>query len=105
MTGYRVNAVSERCQPATIELRGAIDWTKNTFTIGRDGTVTAEGHWTGSDKQGDAEYTAWSAKVTGRFVTATSVEGTLVISDELTYKGQHFSCTTGEVKWSATLQG
>lgn len=105
MTGFRINNVSEQCQPAGIGLRGAIDWTQNVFPIRSDGGSAAEGHWTGSDRQGDIEWTSWSAQVTGLFASSTSVAGTLTISDELNYKGQHFRCSTGTVKWSAALVG
>jgi hypothetical protein len=33
------------------------------------------------------------------------VTGTIVVKDELNYKGQHFQCSSGDVTWSASLHG
>ena len=104
LTGFRINDVKENCSPPDIYLYGVIDWTDDTWTIGADGRFTAEGSWTGSEKQDDVEWTNWYAKVTGLF-SGTTVNGTLIISDELNYDGTHYRCSTGEKTWTATLQG
>ena len=103
VTGFRVNDMPETCD-GPIALTGGIDWTENTFTIRDDGSILATGSWTGSRKNGDAEWTNWDAKLTGIF-NGTSASGTIVVSDELNYKGKHYKCTTGEKKWTATFQG
>lgn len=103
LTGFRVNNIKETCSPGGY-LTGTIDWTQNIWTIGADGTFAAQGSWTGSQVQGDYEWTAWSARVFGRF-TGASVNGTLTVSDELKYRGQPYKCSSGEITWAATLQG
>ena len=102
VTGFRVNDIKEPCDRGGY-VWGAIDWTRNVWTIRDDGSFAAEGNWTGSQVQGDIEWTAWSAKVTGLF-SGTSVSGTLLVSNELKYKGQLLKCSSGEKTWSATLQ-
>lgn len=103
LTGFRVNSVTERCDPGGIELRGGVDWSDNIFSIGNDGSFKAQGSWTGSNVQGDAEWTAWSAELTGTFTSPTTATGTITINDELKYKGMYHRCTTGKVPWTAAL--
>jgi len=103
LTGFRVNNIKETCGGGWY-LTGSIDWTNNVWTIRDDGTFAAEGSWTGSQIQGDIEWTSWYAKVTGTF-SGTTVNGTLIVSDELNYQGMHLKCSSGEKTWSAALQG
>ncbi|HEX6663078.1 MAG TPA: Calx-beta domain-containing protein [Gaiellaceae bacterium] len=103
LTGFRVNNVTLNCSPGGT-LSGSIAWTTNVWTIRADGSFVAEGSWSGSDVQGDAEYTKWYAKVTGLF-NGASATGALTISEELNYRGTHFACSTVDKGWSATLQG
>jgi hypothetical protein len=49
---------------------------------------------------GDFELTAESRKVTSTF-NGSSANGTLILSDEFNYKGQHYSCATGTLTWTA----
>jgi len=102
LSGFRVNDLPENCD-GPIRLTGGVDWSDSTFTIRSDGTFRAEGNWTGSQVNGDTEFTAWHAVVTGRFA-GTSATGTINVSDELNYKGTHYRCSTGDEKWSAALQ-
>jgi hypothetical protein len=104
VTGFRVNDLPQRCSPGDIQIVGGVDWSRNTFPIADDGSFTASGEWRGSDVQGDAEWTYWSAKLTATF-NGSTVSGTITVTNELNYKGTHFTCTTGEERWSATLQG
>lgn len=104
ITGFRANDLSETCDPGGLRLTGGSDFGTNVFRIGDDGGFTAEGTWSGSEQQGDAEWTNWYAKVTGSFNNPTSVSGTITEKLELNYKGQHFRCTSGEIRWSATRQ-
>lgn len=104
ITGFRINAVAERCSPSGT-LRGSIDWSDTTIAIRADGSFEAEGSWAGSNVQGDYEWLKWSARLTGVFTSGSTTTGTVVISDELNYKGNHYVCSTGELTWSATLQG
>ena len=105
VTGFRTNSMTEDCQPGQLRIHGAVDWgTAHAYPIGNDGSFLANGNWSGSDKQGDAEWTAESWQVAGQFTTATTVTGTFTLSDELNYKGTHYRCSTGTLNYSATLQ-
>jgi hypothetical protein len=105
ITGLRLNDLSETCDPGGIRLTGGSDFGDSVFHIDAGGVFAATGHWDGSDKVGDAEYTHWDAAVAGVFTTPTSVGGTIVERLELNYQGQHFRCTSGTIRWSATRQG
>jgi hypothetical protein len=103
VTGFRANDISEGCDPGGT-VGGSVSWGTSTFPIGNDGSFTAQGSWSGSDVQGDVEWTSETWKVTGRFTSATSLTGTIALNDELNYKGTHYRCASS-VTWSATYQG
>jgi len=103
LTGFRVNDLPCPCDPYG-SLTGGEDFTGDTFTIRADGSFLAQGSWTGSNVRGDLEWTHWDVKITGLFSTATSATGTILINYEINYQGTHFRCSSGEVRWSATLQ-
>jgi hypothetical protein len=102
ISGFRANDVSESCDPGGT-IGGSVNWGDRGFPIGNDGSFTAQGLWTGSDKQGDVEWTSESWTVTGHFDTATSASGTLAFADELNYQGTHYRCAS-KVTWTATVQ-
>src|SRR5262249_19455804 len=104
VTGFRANDISENCTPNSIYLSGSVSWGTSTFPIRGDGTFLAKGQWSGSDVVGDAEYTAESWTVKGTFTDARSISGSITLSDDLNYKGSHYSCTS-TVTYTATLQG
>ena len=104
VTAFRVNSLPEQCSPAA-SISGGADFGDNLFAIDNAGRFAAEGTWSGSEVSGDVEWTNWYAKISGVFGTATSVTGTVVVKDELNYKGQHFQCSSGDVTWSASLHG
>jgi Calx-beta domain-containing protein len=103
VTAFRVNDLPEKCNPGG-EITGGVNFGDSTFVIAADGSFTASGEWRGSDKQGDVEWTYSYAKVTGTF-NGNTVTGKITVSNELNYKGTHYTCTTGDESWSATLQG
>jgi len=104
VTGFRTNSLTENCSPGGY-IQGAVDWgTKNSYPIANDGSFNASAVWSGSDVNGDVEFTNESWQVTGLFSTPTTVSGTFILSDELNYQGTHFKCSTGTIPWSATLQ-
>ncbi len=102
VTGFRANDISENCNPNSIYLSGSVTWGTSSFPI-QGQTFLAQGQWSGSDVVGDAEYTAESWTVKGTFTNATSISGSITLSDELNYKGSHYSCTS-TVTYTATLQ-
>jgi len=102
ITGFRLNAVAENCEPGGT-LRGSVDWGDSRFASGNDGRFTAQGNWTGSEKNGDSELTSSSWTVTGSF-SGGSASGTVTMSAEANYNGTHYRCSAGEVKWTAAVQ-
>lgn len=103
ITGFRVNDLPAPCD-GSLQLVGSRDWGSEFWPIQNDGTFTAEGHFSGSDVQGDAEWTRWDARLTGYFNNSTSVTGTVIENSELNYQGRHWRCSSGEVRWSASLR-
>jgi Calx-beta domain/RTX calcium-binding nonapeptide repeat (4 copies) len=103
VTGFRINDLTNTCSGGG-EITGGVDWSESTFAIREDGSFQAEGSWSGSAVSGDTEWTGWSAKVTGRFDSPTSMTGTVIENNELNYKGTHYSCSSGQKAWSAKLQ-
>ena len=104
ITGFRINDLPCDCEPGGT-LTGGENFGDSVFPILADATFAAEDTWTGSVVQGDIEWTYVYVKITGAFATPTSVAGTILIKYELNYKGTHFRCSSGEVRWSAALQG
>ncbi len=103
ITGFKINDLPAPCD-GPLRLVGGRDWGTATWPIASDGTFLAEGSWSGSDVQGDAEWTHWDAKITGRFNNPTSVTGTVIENSELNLQGRHWRCSTGEIRWSASLR-
>jgi len=98
---FRVNNIRENCGGGAY-ITGSISWSPNTaWPIAADGSMTAAYNWTGSEVDGDFELTAESWKVTSTF-NGSSASGTLILSDEFNYQGEHFSCSTGTLTWTAT---
>jgi hypothetical protein len=56
----------------------------------------------GPDQVGDIEWTNSHWKVTGFFDNPTTVSGTYLRSCDANYKGTHYRCSSGEIRWSAT---
>ena len=81
---------------------GGIDFGNDVFPVSADGRISTERAWSGSNKQGDVEWTYFYATITGFFDNPTTVSGTIVERDELNYKGTHYHCSSGEIRWSAT---
>ncbi len=102
VTQFRVNDLPETCSPYG-RITGGSNFGSSTFTIRADGSFSAVGNWSGSDKQGDVEWTGWSAEVKGQF-NGSSVTGTITEKNELNYKGTHITCTSGLISWTASLQ-
>ena len=102
VTGFRINSLPETCTPYG-GITGSIDWTRSTFKVGADGSFHATGAWKGSDVDGDVVWTSWTAELDGR-IQGGSAHGTVIVKDELTYKGEHLTCSSGIVTWTASVQ-
>jgi RTX calcium-binding nonapeptide repeat (4 copies) len=102
-TGLRVNDLPAECNGG-LRLTGGEDFGDSTFTIGDDGSFEAAGNWDGSSVQGDVEWTHWDGRIAGRFETATSVSGTIVMNYGLKYQGTAYQCSSGEIRWTAALR-
>ena len=103
ITSFRVNDLPDPCQPGG-SLSGGEDFGGSTFPIGADGSFAAQGNFDGSQVNGDFELTHWDGKITGLFNTATSANGTILMNYQFNYKGTHFTCSSGQITWSVTLQ-
>ena len=102
-TGLRVNDLPAECDGGGY-LPGGEDFGDSRFPIRDDGTFEAEGTWDGSVVSGDVEFTHWDGRVAGRFDTATSVSGTIVMNYGLKYQGTALRCSSGEIRWTAMLR-
>jgi hypothetical protein len=102
-TGMRVNDLPAECEGGG-SLTGGEDFGDSTFRINSDGTFEAQGNWDGSSVNGDIEFTHWDGRIAGRFDTATSVSGTIVMNYGLKYQGTPLRCSSAEIRWTATLR-
>jgi hypothetical protein len=103
VSGFRGNDISENCNDGST-LSGSVSWDTLTIPVAADGSWLAQNTWSGSETSGDITYTAETWKVAGQFTSATAVNGTIAIADEIDYKGSHYSCST-TVSFTASLQG
>ena len=81
---------------------GAVDFGSSVFPISSDGRITLDRPLSGSQKVGDVEWTNVYWKVSGFFDSPTMVSGTISWSGDANYKGTHYRCSSGDVRWSAT---
>jgi hypothetical protein len=102
-TGFRVNDLPAPCDLGG-SLTGGEDFGDSVFRIKDDGTFDEAGTWDGSIVRGDIEWTHLDVRIAGRFDTATSVSGTVVMNYGLKYKGTALRCSSGQISWSATLR-
>jgi hypothetical protein len=89
------------------------DWfVDTTFSVGNDGTFDARRGW-GQPSAGPSvvyergQVVHWVGRIAGRFDTATSVSGTVVMNYELEQPWvhpAHLFCSSGPTTWSATLR-
>ena len=102
VTGFRANSLTLNCNLPGY-LQGSISWGDQTFKVGDDGTFSGQGSWAGSDVEGDVEYTATAWTVKGTFTNATTVTGSIYLSNELNYNNHHYVCSS-TTTYTATLQ-
>ena len=83
------------------------DWfVDTTLSIRDDGTFDAQPSWDGSIIAYEGgRLTHWEGRIAGRFDTATSVSGTIVMNYTLWDQGLGpLPCATRYMTWSATLR-
>jgi len=102
-TGLRVNDLPAPCDGGG-SLSGGEDFGDSRFQVRDDGTFEAQGTWDGSIVQGDVEFVHWDGRIAGRFDNATTVSGTIVMNYGLKYQGSTLRCSSGEIRWTATLR-
>ena len=102
-TGLRVNDLPAQCDTGGY-LPGGEDFGDSRFSIRDDGSFDAQGNWDGSIVEGDIEFVHWDGRVAGRFDTATTVSGTIVMNYGFKYQGSPIRCSSGEIRWTATLR-
>jgi hypothetical protein len=102
VSGFRANSITENCGDGST-LSGSVSFDNLSIPIDSGGNYVAQNSWSGSQTNGDIEYTAETWKVTGQFATASTVTGTIALADEFNYRGSHYSCST-TVTYSASLQ-
>lgn len=105
LTAFRVVGLPCPCGGGPVRVWAGQELRESTFPITADGSFAGEASWNGSRWQGDFEWTHWDMKVTGVFATTTSASGTYIANYELNYKGTHYRCSSGEVRWSAAFPG
>lgn len=101
VTAFRINDLPDPCAEGG-ELTGGEDFGDSTFTIGADGSFADQGNFDGTP-QGDG-LVHWDGRIAGRFDTATSSSGTILMNYVVRYKDSLYHCSSGEIRWSATLQ-
>ena len=102
---FRVNALPCRCRPGGGWLEGGEDLGDALLTIKPNGTFSAQFTWTGSQHDGDVEWTSRYVKVVGSFPTASTAKGTIAARYEFNDGGVHYVCNSWTKTWTATLQG
>lgn len=102
-TGFRINDLPAECDGGG-SLGGGEDFGDSVFSIRDDGSFEAAGTWDGSVVNGDIEFTHWDGRIAGRFETATTVGGTIVMNYGLKYQGSALRCSSGQITWTATYR-
>lgn len=113
LTGFSVNTLSFDCVPRVEleqQLRGQMSiianyWFRELVLAIEDGG-SFDGSFTRSSAGlRDIDSLTATARVTGRFGTPTTATGTVLMTLDLTYKGTHLACSSGQKPWTASLQG
>lgn len=103
VTRFRVNDLPQRC--GGVRTSGGEDLGDSVYAINKNGKFSGTTTWTGSVVEDDVEWTRRDTKLVGTFGSPTAATGTISVTTEMNYKGRHYTCSSGVVSWSATLQG
>lgn len=104
LTLLRANNLSETCSDPNVETLGALDFGPAVIPIAADGTFLIQGSSDVPETNGDLTVNSWTWKVTGTFTSATAMNGTLVFTENDTYKGNPMTCAAN-LTYSAALVG
>lgn len=105
VSGFRVNALPCRCRPGGGWLEGGEDLGSTLIPIRANRTFAAEITWSGSQRDGEVEWTSRYVKVAGSFPSATTAKGTIVAKYEFNQGGIHYVCNSWSKTWTAELGG
>ena len=100
---FRVNDLPLRC--GGVRISGGEDLGESTYPINKNGRFWGTTNWTGSVVEDDVEWTRRTTNLNGAFNSSTSASGWISVTTEMNYQGRHYTCSSGTVTWSATLQG
>lgn len=99
VTGFRTNYIREDCNGG-VYVYGTMDFGTMRFPIETDGTFRFVGDSKGTI---DNDPATFHDELAGSF-SGTNASGTLLESSEFDYQGTHYTCTSGQRPWTATLQ-
>jgi hypothetical protein len=101
---FRIDSITENCNDG-VYLQGSIDWGVTlTIPIDTTGNFVGQGSWSGSDVEGDVEFTSDSWTVKGQFTSASAVTGSISLDEEFNWHNTHYTCS-GSIGYTAALQG
>jgi hypothetical protein len=103
VTRFRVNDLPQRC--GGVRTSGGEDLGGSVYAINKNGRFSGTTSWTGSVVDDDVEWTRRDTKLVGTFSSPTAASGTISVTTQMNYQGRHYTCSSGVVSWSATLQG
>ena len=92
--------------PQHLQISPGGEWfVDTTVSIRDDGTFDAQPRWDGSIIAYErGELTHRDARIAGRFDTATSVRGTIVMKYNVDDQDVRLTCASQYMKWTATLR-
>ena len=103
VTRFRVNDLPQRC--GGMRTTGGEDLGDSVYVINKNGKFSGTTSWTGSVVDDDVEWTKRDTRLVGTFTSPTTATGTISVTTQMNYQGRHYTCSSGVVSWSATLQG
>jgi len=99
ISGFRSNYIREDCDQGGY-VYGTVDWGPPKYPIANDGTFSFSADYDGTVEDAPAKF---SDGVTGR-VDGTNVTGTYRATADFTYQGTHYTCSSGQRTWTATIE-
>ena len=103
VTRFRVNDLPQRC--GGVRTSGAEDLGESVYAITKNGKFSGTTSWKGSVVDDDIEWTQRDTKLVGTFSSPSAATGTISVVTQMNYQARHYTCRSGVVAWSASLQG